>query len=77
MIFLKATLTHCRNFILTYGTFGMWGALLSGSQNGGYNGGSNDASKIGASVVVLPRGYDHLDGMAQLHRANLKGWSWI
>ncbi len=55
----------------------MWGALLSGSQNGGYNGGSNDASKNGASVVVLPRGYDHLDGMAQLHRANLKGWSWI
>ena len=54
-----ATLAACNHTIYTYGTFGMWGALLAGSSPN--------------HEVVIPAGY-HTLTRHRIAKANLVGW---
>ena len=55
-----ALLSAANHSILTYGTFGMWGALLA---QGG--------------EVVIPKGYEKLHNIQDMHEANLPNWTFI
>ncbi len=55
-----ATMAACNHTILTYGTFGLWGALLAGySPN---------------HEVVIPAGYETTTEVKEIEKANLVGW---
>ncbi|CAM6054350.1 unnamed protein product [Sphagnum tenellum] len=55
-----ALLTLVNHTIMTYGTFGMWGALLAGSKR-----------------VILPKGYERSETIAEIIAANISGWTFI
>ncbi len=55
-----ATLAACNHTILTYGTFGIWGALLAGC--------SPDHE------VIFPAGCEKTTEIKQIQRANPVGW---
>ncbi len=61
-------LTLCRHFVLTHGTFGMWGAFLSGAH--GTKGGGGTPERM----VVMPAGYDGIKEVREIDRAGL---DWI
>ena len=46
-----ALLTRCKHFILTYGTFGMWAALLSAPEVG------TERTETKRRMVLMPSGY--------------------
>ncbi len=56
-----ATMAACNHTILTYGTFGMWGALLAG-----YNPGHD---------VLIPAGYKDTLEVERILKAHLVGWT--